>query len=68
MIVDAMMRGTSAMVRAIRNLKENVLALLTEEERHTLRMIAERHAIRREMDAEVDGQGGRWDRNGQEVN
>lgn len=67
MIVDALTKGISLMVTAIRNFKDNVLALLTEEEARTLRGIAERHALRREMDAEVDQKGRRWDRNGQEV-
>lgn len=67
MIVDALTRGTTIMVLAIRRLKDDFIAFLTEEERRTLRGIAERHAIRREMDAEVDGQGSRYDRHGQEV-
>lgn len=67
MIADVLTKGLNVMLTSIRNLKTDVLALLTEEERRTLRGIAERHALRREMDAEVDGQGSRWDRNGQEV-
>jgi hypothetical protein len=55
------------MTSRILRLKDDFLALLTEEEHRTLRGIAARYALRREMDAEVDGQGRRWDRNGQEV-
>lgn len=67
MIVDALTKGTTAVVLTIRRLKEDFVALFKAEENRNLRGIAERHALRREMDAEVDGQGRRWDSHGQEV-
>lgn len=57
-----------AQPRGIMTILRSVLALLTEEEEQKMRVVAERYAMRREMDAEVDGQGRRWDSHGQEVN
>jgi hypothetical protein len=51
----------------IRTLKEHFLAVLKAEEDATIRKIAHRYALRREMDAEIDQQGRRWDTHGQEV-
>lgn len=67
MIADVLTRGLNVMLSLIRSLKGDLLSLFTEEERIKVRGIAERHALRREMDAEVDGQGRRWDSHGQEV-
>ena len=47
--------------------KNRLLAALNHDEAETIRKIAERYRHRREMDAEVDKQGNRWDRFGQEV-
>ena len=55
------------MSRIIRGLREHFLALLSAEEDATIRKIAHRYELRREMDAEIDQQGRRWDAHGQEV-
>ena len=55
------------MMERLVTFRNRILAALTHVETETLRKIAERYRHRRDMDAEVDRRGNRWDRFGQEV-